>query len=142
MNRNTQFLTLVAMALACGQVSAQAQPARPPAQAPAPAGASQQADATFAAWDADRNQNISQQEFRNGWANMQRRILAEGLRNQFNRVDANKNGAIDANEYGQLVLVQRAGNSAPALATFDANKDQRLQFQEYAAMVQRLTPRK
>lgn len=139
MNRHSRILAFAALALACAQVSAQAQQ---PARQPAPAPASQQADAAFAAWDTDRNRSISQQEFRNGWASMQRRIVAEGLRAQFNQIDANRNGAIDANEYGNLMLIKRAGRSAPALATFDANKDQRLQFQEYAAMVQRLTPRR
>jgi hypothetical protein len=40
--------------------------------------------------------------------------------------------------------VQRAGKSAPALASFDRNGDQRLEFDEYMALVARLAvaPRK
>lgn len=124
MNRNASLLPLAALALlACGQAAAQSPP---------------QADATFAAWDTDRNNALSQQEFRAGWARMQQTMMANGLRAQFNGVDANRNGAIDANEYGNLFLVKRAGAAAPPLATFDANKDQRLQFEEYTRLVQRL----
>lgn len=96
-------------------------------------------DAAFAAWDADKNGVLSQGEFRNGWMELRRaRELEARLRTQFHTVDANRNNAIDSGEYGNLVLVKRAGNSAPPLSTFDTNKDQRLEFGEYLKLVQRM----
>ena len=53
-------------------------------------------------------------------------------------MDANDNGGIDADEYGELVLVRRAGAKAPAMATFDANADGRIQFDEYLQLVRRM----
>lgn len=136
MQNRKRILALAALSIACGLGAAQAQqPAQVDAQTV------RLADTTFAAWDVDRNNAVSQQEFRNGWAGMQRRLMADGMRAQFNRVDANKDGAIDASEYRNLVLIQRAGASAPALASFDDNKDRRLQFQEYLKLVERLTPK-
>lgn len=136
MQNRKRTLALAALSIACGLGAAQAQqPAQVYAQTV------RLADTTFAAWDVDRNNAVSQQEFRNGWAGMQRRLMADGMRAQFDRVDANKDGAIDASEYRNLVLIQRAGASAPALASFDDNKDRRLQFQEYLKLVERLTPK-
>ena len=60
------------------------------------------------------------------------------LRGQFESIDANDDAAIGADEYPNLMLVRRAGASAPALAAFDANRDGRLQFGEYLAMVRQL----
>jgi hypothetical protein len=96
-------------------------------------------DAAFAAWDADKNGALSLPEFRAGWVALRRAgELQARLRTQFHTVDTNKNDAIDASEYGSLVLVKRAGKSAPPLSAFDANKDQRLEFGEYLELVQRL----
>ena len=50
--------------------------------------------------------------------------------------------AIDAAEYGKLLLVERAGNGAPPLSMFDTDKDQRLQFPEYLALVRHMTERR
>ena len=93
--------------------------------------------AAFAAWDQDRNGALSLSEFRSGWVALRRAgELQARLRAQFHTVDANRSGAIDASEYGSLLLVKRAGKSAPPLSTFDTNKDQRLQFGEYLKLVQ------
>lgn len=151
-------LALAGLALACAstQACAQAAAAKPqpqpqhalPAQAAAPATPREPAvDATFKAWDADHNGVLSQAEFRQGWNSVRKRAenkVEASLRTQFDKVDANHNGAIDAGEYGNLLLVQRAGKSAPALASFDRNGDQRLEFDEYMALVARLAvaPRK
>lgn len=96
-------------------------------------------DAAFAAWDLDKNGVLSLPEFRSGWTALRRAgELQARLRAQFHTVDANKNNAIDASEYGSLLLVKRAGKSAPPLSTFDTNKDQRLQFGEYLELVQHM----
>jgi Ca2+-binding EF-hand superfamily protein len=62
------------------------------------------------------------------------------LREQFDKLDANRNGGIDANEYANLLLVRDAGGNAPALSAFDRNGDKRLQFAEYLALVSRMAP--
>ena len=95
--------------------------------------------AAFTAWDADKNGTLSLAEFQDGWLALRRAgEIQARLRTQFHAVDANRNNAIDASEYISLVLVKRAGKSAPPLSTFDTNKDQRLQFGEYLELVQRL----
>ena len=135
---------------ACAQAAAQPQPQPQRAQPATPASAAPRepaVDATFKAWDTDHNGVLSQAEFRQGWNSVRQRAenkVEAGLRTQFDKVDANHNGAIDAGEYGNLLLVQRAGKSAPALASFDRNGDQRLEFDEYVALIGRLAvaPRK
>lgn len=131
MSRRLAF-ALAGLALACASMQACAQAATP--REPA-------VDATFKAWDTDHNGVLSQAEFRQGWNSVRQRAenkVEAGLRTQFDKVDANHNGAIDAGEYGNLLLVQRAGKSVPALASFDRNGDQRLEFDEYMALVARL----
>ena len=113
---------------------AQDKPATPPAP--------NAADTAFAAWDADRNGNLSQQEFRNGWEKVrQAGQLEAGLRRQFVAIDSNKNSAIDPSEYATLVLIKSAGKSAPPLSSFDVNKDGKLQLGEYFKLVQTLAPK-
>lgn len=134
----------VCLAMASGLACAQAaQPA--PAQAsplraePSPP----QVDATFAAWDLDHNGVLSLQEFRDGSRGMRRMAGVRGrLHQQFEAVDADGDDAIDAAEYGNLVLVKRAGKGAPPLAMFDANKDQHLDFPEYLALVRHMGERR
>jgi hypothetical protein len=120
-----------------GAACAQATPRQPAPAAAEPAVA--QADATFAAWDSDRNGALSQQEFRAGWAAVRRIAEVQArLHEQFRTVDVDRNDAIDASEYGNLLLVKRAGKSALPLATFDTNRNQRLEFSEYVGLVRRL----
>lgn len=115
----------------------------PTAGTPTPAATQQvppEIDAAFKDWDVDRNGSLSLQEFRNGWLMLRRaEAMQARLREQFQKIDVNKNGAIDANEYGNLVLVKQAGTSAPPLASFDANKNQRLEFGEYVELVRRMS---
>ena len=102
-----------------------------------------QVDATFKLWDADHNGSLSQQEFRDGWRGMRRAVqVRDSLQKQFNSVDTNNNKAIDADEYGRLVLIQKAGKSAPPLSAYDANKNQRLEFTEYVDLVRRMSERR
>lgn len=139
-------VAIAAAALACASVQArpvqsQAQPGTAPAAAAVAGQRERVVDATFKAWDADHDGMLSQDEFRQGWSSVRRRAedkVEASLRAQFDKVDANHDGAIDGTEYGHLMLVQRAGKSAPALATFDRNADGRLGFEEYLAMVAKL----
>ena len=78
---------------------------------------------------------LSKDEFRNGWAGTRNALAAQRLKAEFQRHDANKDGKLQANEYANLALVQRAGKSAPMMSAFDKNKDQGLDFAEYVDFV-------
>lgn len=142
MNRAFVMTALSFALVAVGSsANAQAQ-AKPVASAPVRAQPTAPADAAFAAWDVDHNGSLSPQEFRSGWQQLRRATQVQGrLRQQFATVDANKSGAIEPAEYGKLLLIERAGKSAPPLATFDANKDGKLQLGEYLNLVQTLGPK-
>ena len=112
-----------------------AHPARQPQSQP-------QVDATFKAWDLDGNGSLSIAEFRVGYFGLRRAgEMQEHLRHQFGAVDLDKSGAIDASEYGNLLLIKNAGKTAPPLSMFDTNKNQRLEFGEYIGLVQRMAAR-
>lgn len=137
-------LALAAL-LSAGPLGVQAQspastsPARPAASVGAPA--SDRADAAFTTLDRDRNGALSRQEFRTGWLEMRQLAAIQArLRAQFEAIDTNRSGGIDAGEYPNLVLVKHAGTSAPALSSFDANGNQKLEFGEYVALVRKLAP--
>ena len=132
----TTFLAACLLAAAV-PAFAQAQAAPAPAKSPV--------EGIFDRWDADHNGVLSRDEFAKGWAaqaviarKAAMESLQEGLHEQFAAVDANDNQGIDPGEYGELMLVRRAGDDAPAMATFDANADGRLQFGEYLQLVRRM----
>lgn len=116
------------------------------AQAAAPAGntgvmppqPNAQADAMFSAWDSNHDGTLSREEFRAGFGNAERTLIDRRLHAQFNALDANKDGYIDAGEYQKLALVKRAGTDAPALSQFDGNRDGKLNFAEYTDLVRHL----
>lgn len=93
---------------------------------------------TFDAWDADRNGVLSRAEFDNGWRALVGRGVEARLHSQFDKLDRNDDGGLDGAEYASLALVLQAGKDAPALDTFDANGDKRLQFNEYIASIRAL----
>lgn len=93
----------------------------------------------FAALDANHDGNLSREEFRKGYAGLRHAIVLEvRLREQFQAIDADRSGALDAVEYASLALVKQAGQTAPGLSAFDANKNQKLEFEEYLAAVRAL----
>jgi Ca2+-binding EF-hand superfamily protein len=128
------------------QQPAAARPAPTPVPAVGPARAEPvpaQVDAAFKAWDADHNGSLTLNEFRAGWRNLSRdagQPVEARLRQQFDRVDANKNAGIDRTEYPNMVLVKQAGNAAPAFSEFDRDGSQKLEFAEYTELVRRLVP--
>lgn len=135
------FLSVVASGtlLFAGAVNTWASgPAKPSARQPAttqPTAAS-----IFSVLDSNKDKVLSLEEFQAGYVGMQRAISFEiALHEQFRRVDTDHNGRIDAAEYAGLALVKRAGKAAPALSTFDANDNQTLEFDEYIAVVRKLT---
>ncbi|QIL19492.1 EF-hand domain-containing protein [Thermomonas sp. HDW16] len=123
----------------------QAMPAPKPAQATKPLSSKPAVDPAaeaFGAWDKDRNGALSFPEFRAGWVQAQRMAeLQARLRHQFMTVDVNDNKAIDPAEYGSLLLIKNAGKSAPQMSVFDANRDGKLEFNEYVKLVGTLAPK-
>ena len=85
----------------------------------------------FAAWDANHDGSISKEEFRAGFAQVRDAMTVQRLQMEFDRRDANGDGKLQANEYAQMMLVQRAGKNAPQMSAFDKDKSQALDFPEY-----------
>jgi Ca2+-binding EF-hand superfamily protein len=135
------FLCALA-AMAGSQALAQsAAPAASPAAKPAKAAVAAEptrVDATFRAWDADRNGALSLQEFRQGYTRLSLGLRQARLQAQFEVIDGNDDGGIDAGEYAAMALVKRAGGAAPAFASVDSNRNGRLDLAEYRAVVGRL----
>ncbi|HWU70177.1 MAG TPA: hypothetical protein VN017_02325 [Pseudoxanthomonas sp.] len=108
-------------------------------QAASPAPKTDGSSKVFAALDANRDGNLSQEEFRKGYPGLRQAIALEvRLREQFQSIDADRSGALEAGEYANLALVKQAGQAAPGLPAFDADKDGRLEFDEYVAAVRAL----
>ena len=140
-------LATVAWAVPAQQPSKTAAPAAPTGTAvqPAPALRAEPVppavDTAFRAWDTNHDDALSLVEFRNGWRNMKRgsrQTTGAGLRQQFDRLDANNNDGIDRVEYSDMVLLKRAGTLVPPFSEADRNRSQKLEFDEYSALVQRL----
>lgn len=133
-------------ALALGMLiahGAQAQAHKPATAAvPAAPATKDMAAETFKQWDKNADGQLSLPEFRAGWQQAQAAAqLQVQLRRQFATLDANHDGAIDASEYGNLVLIKNAGKTAPPLARFDVNADGKLEFGEYLKLVEALAPK-
>ena len=117
--------------------------AKPVAQVAKPAQQAQQAqqaqgptaEAVFTAWDTDKNKSLSLEEFRAGTDRMAQVATVQRLKGNFDRIDRNHDGALDAGEYATLPVVKQGGAKAPALAKTDADKNGRVEFKEYLAMV-------
>lgn len=122
-----------AVLVLCLAQSATAQQDKPAAPDPAAT--------AFKAWDRNADGQLSLVEFRAGWQQAQTagKIQAT-LRRQFATLDANYDNAIDAAEYGNLLLIKQAGKAAPPLARFDGDGDGKLDFTEYAKLVETLAP--
>ena len=98
--------------------------------------------AMFKAWDKNGDGQLSPAEFRAGREEAKAVARAQAaLARQFAAMDANHDRAIDAGEYGHLLLVKDAGKAAPPLARFDADGDGWLEFVEYVRLVETLAPR-
>lgn len=114
--------------------AAVAAPAKPAAQPPANDAAS-----VFKRWDTNKDGSLSTTEFASGWQQVQAANTLRALRDNFVAKDTDHNGSIGAAEYLNLELIKAAGPAAPALANFDTNKNQSLDFKEYVGMVTTLT---
>jgi len=122
-------ICLLTTSLAAGTTMAQV-----PASAPASV-AQSEADAAFARWDKNNDKSLSVAEFSAGWPEIQAANTLRTLHANFVAKDADKNGSLGPSEYLRLELVQKAGTSAPPMATFDTDKNQSLDFKEYVGLV-------
>ncbi|MET0716872.1 MAG: hypothetical protein ABWY48_02830 [Pseudoxanthomonas sp.] len=126
--RNRTTVLVVAL-MAAGAAHAQA-PTAAPAKNP-----SAGAEGLFARWDTDKNQALSPAEFKVGWQEVETSMALRKLHENFVAKDTDKSGGLEAGEYANLELVKQAGAAAPPLATFDTDKNQRLDFKEYVGLV-------
>lgn len=145
MNRILAITAIAAGIWLASPVNAQTRPAAQPQARPAAAPAQPRVDEatrTFRAWDKNGDGQLSQAEFTEGFNRAQAIVqTAANLRRQFATLDANHNGAIDPNEYTNLVLIKEAGRNAPPLSRFDANGNGKLEFNEYLKLVEALAPK-
>ena len=134
-------LALIAALAAMNAAQAQTKPAATTAAKPSAPAAAQTAtpEAMFSRWDKDKNNALSQAEFKTGWQEVQANLVLRQLHENFVQMDANKSGSIEVLEYANLELVKKAGASAPPMSTFDLDKNQRLDFKEYVGMVRSMT---
>jgi Ca2+-binding EF-hand superfamily protein len=156
MTPSTRTLLLSSLLLAGGaQAQQPATPAAGSTPRPATAAAAKAAPATasqaargaaspermFADWDRDKNRQLSLDEFRTGMEEARTAQLIGQLSQQFGAVDDNRNGLLEAAEYAKLPAIRRAGPAAPPFATFDADKNQALDFKEYMLLFQAMMAR-
>jgi len=131
-SNKTAISLCLAAALAIGNLAqAQTTPAVTTQAAQQPAGAV----GIFSRWDKDKNNALSLVEFQAGWQEVETAMTVRKLQETFALKDANKSGSLEAAEYLNLDLIKKAGSSAPPMAGFDADKNQRLDFKEYVAML-------
>ena len=152
-NRPIGIAVLLVIAFAPMLANAQTAPAKPvqakPASAPAKS-ANQMSDFTqgidkiFADMDTDKNKQISFEEFKVSVVNQRRQMfIIEKLRENFKASDKNGNGTLEIAEFNALPGLQNMPPPKPAFATFDLNKDQKMDFREYVEFVGKIsTPAK
>lgn len=107
-------------------------------RAASPSGGTPDAETIFSSWDRDRNRSLSLEEFKAGWQRAREAQVVARLVGLFRSVDANHNGLLEPAEYANLPLIKRAGAAAPPMSTFDTNKSNSLDNQEYLRMVEAL----
>lgn len=141
-NRNNLVGLTAVLALAfAGAAAAQsATPAKPGATAAKPHVATP--DETFALWDKDKNKSLSLDEFKAGFQMAQTQQTVRKLHGNFNAMDKNKSGSLEADEYANLELVKKAGSKAPMMSFYDTDKNGKLDFKEYLAMIEAMVKNK
>jgi len=93
-------------------------------------------DETFALWDKDKNKSLSLEEFKAGYQMVQAQGTVRKLHANFSAMDKNKNGTLESDEYANLELIKKAGAKAPMMSFFDTDKNGKLDFKEYLAMIE------
>jgi Ca2+-binding EF-hand superfamily protein len=147
MIKNKQYIAFVALALIFSPVISQAQStaAKPAAAKPA-APANKQPDLTqgidqmFAAMDVDKNKQLSFEEFKNGVVAQRRQMMIiERLQQNFKAADKNANSTLEIAEFNALPGLQAMPAPKPAFASFDVNKDQKMDFREYVEFIGKMS---
>ena len=136
----TARAALVALAFAGAAVAQSATPAKPGAAGNKPHVATP--DEQFALWDKDKNKSLSLEEFKAGLQMAQAQQAVRKLRGNFVAMDKNKSGALEADEYANLELVKKAGSKAPMMSFYDTDKNGKLDFKEYLAMIEAMVKNK
>ena len=93
-------------------------------------------DETFAQWDQDKNKSLSLEEFKAGFQMGQAQVAVRKLHGNFVAMDKNKSNFIEQDEYANLEIIKKAGAKAPVLATFDVDKNGKLDFKEYVKLIE------
>jgi Ca2+-binding EF-hand superfamily protein len=135
----------VAAALIVANAALAATKPTPVPHAPRAPQAQQQAaspDAIFAKWDTDKNNALSLEEFKAGWQELQGAAVLRTLHGNFVAMDADKSNCLESAEYAKLELIKKAGKTAPAMSTFDTDKNGCLDFKEYVGMVNTMVKKK
>lgn len=98
-------------------------------------------EAIFDRWDKDKNKSLSLDEFRAGWQEVQMGALVRKLHGNFVSMDTNKSGSLEANEFANLELVKKS-KTPVQFASFDTDKNQKIDFKEYVGMIKAMAPAK
>ena len=93
-------------------------------------------DETFAQWDKDKNKSLSLEEFKAGFQMGQAQVAVRKLHGNFVAMDKNKSNFIEQDEYANLELIKKAGAKAPAMSSFDGDKNSKLDFKEYVSLIE------
>lgn len=122
----------------------QAKPAAPAKATSQQPDFTQGIDQMFATLDKDNNKQLSFEEFKVGVVNQRRQVfIIEKLRENFKASDKNNNGTLEVTEFNALPGMQGMPAPKPAFATYDLNKDQKMDFREYVEFVGKMnTPPK
>ena len=89
----------------------------------------------FQHMDKNNDKMLSLDEFKAGVELRNRAMVLARLQAQFKAMDKNNSGSLEPTEFYELPLVKTAGSSAPTFTEVDGDKDQKLSFKEYVALV-------
>jgi Ca2+-binding EF-hand superfamily protein len=113
--------------------SAAAQTSSAPAAAPAVS--PETLDAMFQRMDKNDDKMLSLDEFKAGIVARERAIVLVRLQAQFKSMDKNNSGALEPTEFYELPLMKSGGSNVPTFTAADTDRDQKLNFKEYVALV-------
>ena len=126
----------LAMVFATGIAMAQSNPAAAAAPAaPAAAAQAETAESMFQRMDKNNDKMLTLDEFKAGIEQRNRAMILGRLQAQFKSMDKNNSGALEPTEFYELPLVKQGGANAPTFTSADTDKDQKLSFKEYVALI-------
>jgi hypothetical protein len=143
MRRRLPWLLALLLALPVAPAQAQTQPqaadAAPATTEAAPEVAPEtQAAEVFARMDADRDGQLSLEEFERGitrpFGSQRQGVVYQKLPAHFRVLDADGDGFLDASEYEMLAQRWPLPGAPPMLAAADRNHDGRIDFREFVVL--------